>query len=255
MLAFAAWFGTYFVQLLVLRHLPEGTRTLAGAGTLLAMLVPAVAATSLALRPVRRWAARLRPATDASLLGRTGVVVTPTLAALFLAAEGAGPETGERRARVAGARAMQALFGSRSAADALRAEMAGAVARFARGAELPFGEAEAARAAAYLYDELAGEEGLAVSLPARELADALLGRLDAAGLRAGFDRALERLRDRPAARCAHAVHWLEAACTDAVLAPLVRHVPEAAALLLHGRRPGPSPRGRPAARLGGGAAG
>jgi hypothetical protein len=80
-LAFAAWFGTYFVQLLVLRHLPEGTRTLAGAGTLLAMLVPAVAATSLALRPVRRWAARLRPASDASLLGRTGVVVTPTLAA------------------------------------------------------------------------------------------------------------------------------------------------------------------------------
>lgn len=80
-LAFAAWFGTYFVQLLVLRHLPEGTRTLAGAGTLLAMLVPAVAATSLALRPVRRWAARLRPATDASLLGRTGTVVTPTLAA------------------------------------------------------------------------------------------------------------------------------------------------------------------------------
>lgn len=80
-LAFAAWFGTYFVQLLVLRHLPEGVRALAGAGTLLAMLVPAVAATSLALRPVRRWAARLRPATDASLLGRTGVVVTPTLAA------------------------------------------------------------------------------------------------------------------------------------------------------------------------------
>lgn len=80
-LAFAAWFGTYFVQLLVLRQLPEGVRTLAGAGTLLAVLVPAVAVTSLALRPVRRWAARLRPATDASLIGRTGVVVTPTLAA------------------------------------------------------------------------------------------------------------------------------------------------------------------------------
>lgn len=77
--SFTAWFGTYFVQLLVLRHLPEGVRTLAGAGTLLAMLVAAVAATSLLLRPVRRWTAKLSPATDASLLGRTGVVTTPTL--------------------------------------------------------------------------------------------------------------------------------------------------------------------------------
>jgi hypothetical protein len=155
------------------------------------------------------------------------------LAALFLAAEGAGPEAGEWRARAAGARAMQALFGSRSAADALRAEMAEAVGRFAEAGELPFGEGEAARAAAYLYDELAGDqEGLAVSLPARELADALLARLNAAGLRDGFGRALEQLRDRPAARWAHAVHWLEAACSDAALAPRVRHVPEAAALLL-----------------------
>lgn len=79
-LSFTAWFGTYFVQLLVLRHLPEGLRAPAGAGTLLAMLVPAVAATSLVLRPVRRWMTRMRPAGDASLLGRTGVVVTPTLA-------------------------------------------------------------------------------------------------------------------------------------------------------------------------------
>jgi len=79
-LSFTAWFGTYFVHLLVLRHLPEGLRALAGAGTLLVMLVPAVAATSAVLRPVRRWLARLRPATDASLLGRSGVVITPTLA-------------------------------------------------------------------------------------------------------------------------------------------------------------------------------
>jgi hypothetical protein len=79
-LSFTAWFGTYFVHLLVLRHLPEGLRALAGAGTLLAVLVPAVAATSFMLRPVRRWLARLRPATDASLLGRSGVVITPTLA-------------------------------------------------------------------------------------------------------------------------------------------------------------------------------
>jgi hypothetical protein len=79
-LSFTAWFGTYFVQLLVLRHLPEGLRALAGAGTLLVVLVPAVAATSFVLRPVRRWLARLRPSPDASLLGRSGVVITPTLA-------------------------------------------------------------------------------------------------------------------------------------------------------------------------------
>ncbi len=80
-LAFTAWFGTYFVHLLVLRDLPEGVRTAAGAATGLGMLVPAAAATSLALRPVRRAMGRLAPATDASLLGRTGVLVTPTLGA------------------------------------------------------------------------------------------------------------------------------------------------------------------------------
>lgn len=80
-LAFAAWFGTYFVHLLVLRDLPEGVRTAAGVGTGIGMLVPAAAATSVALRPVRRALARLAPATDASLLGRTGVLVTPSLGA------------------------------------------------------------------------------------------------------------------------------------------------------------------------------
>ena len=78
-LSFLAWLGTYFAQLLVLRHLPEGTRTLAGVGTLLAMLVPATALTSLALRPIGRTMARLRP--EVPLLGRAGVVITPTLSA------------------------------------------------------------------------------------------------------------------------------------------------------------------------------
>jgi hypothetical protein len=77
-LSFAAWFGTYFVHLLALRHVPEGLRVLAGTGTLLAMLVPAVGATSLVLRPVSRALSKLGPA-EPSLLGRTGVVITPTL--------------------------------------------------------------------------------------------------------------------------------------------------------------------------------
>lgn len=81
--SFTAWLGTYFVQLLALRHLPDGVRTLAGIGTLLAMLVPAVAVTSVLLRPVGRALSRLRPAAEPSLLGQTGVVITPTLSASY----------------------------------------------------------------------------------------------------------------------------------------------------------------------------
>lgn len=81
-LCFTTWFGTYFAQLLVLRHLPDGMRVLAGIGTLLAMLVPAVATTSLLLRPVGRGLARLRPA-EPSLLGRTGVVITSAVSGDF----------------------------------------------------------------------------------------------------------------------------------------------------------------------------
>jgi hypothetical protein len=78
-LFFLAWLGTYFVHLLVLGQLPEDVRTLAGAGTMAAILVPAVAATSLVLRPLGRALARLGPGREPSLLGRSGVIVTPTL--------------------------------------------------------------------------------------------------------------------------------------------------------------------------------
>lgn len=74
--SFAAWLGTYFAQLLVLRQLPEGTRALAGIATMLAMVIPAAAATSLVLRPLARTMARLRP--EVPLLGRAGVLITPT---------------------------------------------------------------------------------------------------------------------------------------------------------------------------------
>lgn len=155
------------------------------------------------------------------------------LAALFLAGGAQDDPVQEWRARTSGARAMHALFGSRSAADALRAEMAGRIGRFVEEGGLPFGEETAADAAAYLFDELAGgEEGLIVSLPARELADALLTRLKDADVRSTLARTLEQLQDRPAARYAHAVHWLEALCSDAALAPAARYVPEAAALIL-----------------------
>lgn len=80
--SFTAWFGTYFVHLLALPLVPGALRGPAGVAALLAMLVVATAATSVVLRPLRRAIAKLQPATStASLLGRTGVVVTPTVAA------------------------------------------------------------------------------------------------------------------------------------------------------------------------------
>ncbi|HEX6039006.1 DNA repair ATPase [Longimicrobium sp.] len=155
------------------------------------------------------------------------------LAALFWAAEQGSADVAQWRARVTGARAMQALFGARSAAEALRGEMAGRIGGFVEAGALPFGAGVASGAAAYLFDELAGaDEGLVVSRAARELVEALVARLDGAGLRADFVATLEQMKDRPAARYTHVVHWLQALCTDAALAPRARFVPEAAALLL-----------------------
>ena len=76
-LAFFGWLCTYFVHLLLLRHLPDGLRLVAGIATLVAALVPGVLATSLALRPVARLLARLRPPPQASILGKAGTVISP----------------------------------------------------------------------------------------------------------------------------------------------------------------------------------
>ncbi len=76
--SFSAWFGTYFLHLLALPLVPETIRGPAGLVALLSMVLVATAATSLVLRPLRRALVKMQPATDtASLLGRTGVVVTP----------------------------------------------------------------------------------------------------------------------------------------------------------------------------------
>jgi hypothetical protein len=155
------------------------------------------------------------------------------LAALFWAAAQGDEDVAEWRSRVESATAMHGLFGSRSAADTLRAEMAERLGRFAEAGTLPFAAGVAAGAAAYLFDELAGgQEGLIVSRAARELVDALLARLEKANHRAAFDRTLQQLGDRLSARYVHVVHWLQALCTDASFAPLARFVPEAAALIL-----------------------
>lgn len=81
-LVFTAWIGTYFVQLLALRGVPEGARTLAGVAAMAGVLVPAVAVTSLALRPLARTIARLNPG-ERSLAGQTAVLTTPELTAEY----------------------------------------------------------------------------------------------------------------------------------------------------------------------------
>jgi len=78
-LAFIGWFGTYFVQLLVLQHLPATLRVLAGLGVAVAMLVPGVFVTSLLLRPLSRLLLRLRPPVEPSILGRVAIVSTPSV--------------------------------------------------------------------------------------------------------------------------------------------------------------------------------
>lgn len=111
-LAFFGWLCTYFVHLLVLRHLPDGLRLLAGIATLAGALIPGALATSLLLRPVSRLIHRLRPPLPRSILGSAGTVISPHVdaqdgraafddggAGLILqvrAADGARFERGER---------------------------------------------------------------------------------------------------------------------------------------------------------------
>jgi hypothetical protein len=218
----------------------DGLRTQAAEGDALAKTVAAFAAPRYRdgyQRGIHDHDATLILRTLLAQLSAAGELVHApeprALAALFWAGAQADEDVREWPARVSSARAMHGLFGARSAADALREEMADRLRGYAEAGGLPFGPTVAAGAAAYLFGELAGgQEGLVVSLPARELAEALLERLDKAGHRAAFAQTLSQLRDRPAARYVHVVHWLQALCTDPALAPVARYVPEAAALML-----------------------
>ena len=155
------------------------------------------------------------------------------LAAMFLSAHANDAEVGEWPARAASAYAMQSLFGSRASLDALHAEIATRLVRFCDEAGLPFEAPLAHAAAAYLAEEYtSGQAGLALSRYGRELADALVSRLDGAGLRDAFERTLEQLKGRTGARWMHAMHWLDAACGDPACAPLRAYAPEAAAWML-----------------------
>lgn len=78
-LAFVGWLGAYFAQLLLLQHLPDSLRWVAGLGVAVVMLVPGVFVTSMLLRPLSRALLRLRPPVEPSILGRTAVVSTPSV--------------------------------------------------------------------------------------------------------------------------------------------------------------------------------
>ncbi|RYF67720.1 MAG: DUF1449 family protein, partial [Comamonadaceae bacterium] len=77
LLSLFGWLCSYFVQLLLLQHLPGPLRLLGGIATLMGALVPGVFVTSLLLRPVRKLIVRLRPPVPPSLLGRVGTVISP----------------------------------------------------------------------------------------------------------------------------------------------------------------------------------
>lgn len=82
-LSFFGWLCVYYVQLLLLSHMHTSLRVLIGAGVDVAALIPGLAATSLLLRPVSRWILKLRPPVEPSLLGRVGVVCTPSVDARY----------------------------------------------------------------------------------------------------------------------------------------------------------------------------
>lgn len=76
-LSFLGWMGAYFIQLLVLVHVPDFLRVVAGIATAVLVMVPGIIATSLLLRPLSRLILKLRPPREPSLLGRVGEVSTP----------------------------------------------------------------------------------------------------------------------------------------------------------------------------------
>ncbi len=154
------------------------------------------------------------------------------LAAMFWAARGKDEGPGEWPQRIASARAIAAMFGTRSGLDALQAEIAGEIAVYLQQTALAFDAARVPEAADYLMDELAASDAaLVLSRHGRELLAALEGRIKAAGMEDAFKRSMAQLKDRPAVRWLHAMHWLEGLCADPAFAPLASYAAEAAALL------------------------
>jgi hypothetical protein len=79
LVAFFAWIGTYFVQLLGLDHLPGTLHAIVGAGAAVLMLVPAVLLSAMLIRPIRHAIARLKLSTQPTILGKVATVSSPTV--------------------------------------------------------------------------------------------------------------------------------------------------------------------------------
>ncbi len=75
--SFWGWITSYFVQLYLLPLLPAALLWPGKIATAVLAIVPAVFVSSLMLRPLRLWLARLRPANRAPLPGRVGTVISP----------------------------------------------------------------------------------------------------------------------------------------------------------------------------------
>ena len=155
------------------------------------------------------------------------------LALLFWAREGKHENVSQWVERAAGAFAIAQLFNVRDGLEALRDEIAVALAEFQQVHALPFDSGMPALAAEYLLAELAnGEPTFAFSGYARQLLNGLREQLQTAGQADAFDRSLQRLSKRLALQWAQAVHWLQAMCGQDKYAALAGYVPEAAAMLL-----------------------
>ncbi|RDZ26759.1 hypothetical protein [Lysobacter silvisoli] len=93
-LVFFAWLLCYFAELLVLRHLPGALHWALGLGVAAGALVVSAFATGVALRPARRFFAKLKPAPQKSVLGQTAIVrspeITPSLGMASVEDGGAG---------------------------------------------------------------------------------------------------------------------------------------------------------------------
>ncbi|WP_442965350.1 DNA repair ATPase [Pseudomonas sp. CGJS7] len=128
---------------------------------------------------------------------------------------------------------IERLFGSPAGLQALRGEVAQTMAAYAQEQALPIDPALTPRAAEYLVLELSAEHPQFVfSKYAQRLSNALREKLTAARMWDGYVGTLESLRERPAARWALALHWLEALARDPELMPIAGYAAEAAALAL-----------------------
>lgn len=137
--------------------------------------------------------------------------------------------------RASGADAVLRLFGSHAGLDALRGEIAAALADFIITTALPVDESLAATAADYLVDELRdGEPTFHFSQYARALCDGLEEALHKAGMQDSFQASLRGHAKAPAAQWALVQQWLEAMC-QAGDGANAGYIPEAIALVLTGR--------------------